>query len=212
MGYSWKDFVKIAQVTPRPIVKGEIHWPANGNRGVAVSASPKTRSQQARNTGKPHATGESAKAHRISAIVKDKLHVPETSTQSAGQSSTPGSGFQRVGGSRGASSSGWDPNYKPPTPGGRPIFKCNRCGQQYGDAKDEWSDRAKASWRNEIKTAILQHLRMCENSMEHNGNPPKETVRKAFNVPKEEIEKMSKIPWLEVMKAFEERNSRLKPR
>lgn len=75
----------------------------------------------------------------------------------------------RVGGSQGAASTHWDPNYKPPK-------------QKYPPLDPKCTDREKASYRNEIALAIARENRFAALRKKYpNGNIPIEEIRKAYN-------------------------------
>lgn len=74
----------------------------------------------------------------------------------------------RVGGSPGAASTRWDPNYKPP--------------EKYREADPRWSPGERAAWKKEIATMKARDLRFAALRKRYNGAPiPIEELRRAFN-------------------------------
>lgn len=74
----------------------------------------------------------------------------------------------RVGGSPGAASTHWDPNYKPP--------------EKYREADPRWSSGEKAAWKREIAIMKARDMRFAALRKKYNGATiPIEELRRAFN-------------------------------
>jgi len=117
-------------------------------------------------------------------IVKGTIHrVAPPPTAAANPSPQPSvAGLRRVGGSPGASSTGWDPNYKPPKPRWGVSYRCDQCGQEYGKPNPKWTAGEKASWKKEIEVMIARDKRFHDLRKKYKGAPiPVEELRKAFN-------------------------------
>lgn len=102
-----------------------------------------------------------------------KSAAPSTKRQSVPAAQAPRQAVKtpapvRVGGSPGAASTHWDPNYKQP--------------EKYREADPRWSPGERAAWKKEIAIMKARDLRFAALRKRYNGAPiPIEELRRAFN-------------------------------